>query len=122
MLTHSLTDATFSDLSAMAVPPQCLLLVTGQSFTAKRIDPITGRALECLAHAMTYIEQSKPSQPKPTQESVAADQAIRILKALNRQIFAELPNLPERRSLLRLIVERWEISGLRGEEAAISGQ
>ena len=45
-----------------------------------------------------------------------ADQAIAILKGLNRQIFAELPNLPERRTLLRRIVQQWENSGFCEQE------
>ena len=114
MPTRSLPDATLLDLAATAVPPQSARLLTSHGFTAKRMDPMTGRALECLAHAIEYIEETNQFYPSASPEKRAADPAVRILRGLNRQIFAELPNLPERRSLLRRIVDTWENGNLRG--------
>ena len=122
MPISTLTDATFFDLSATAVPPQSITPVHGRGFAVKRMDPFTGRALECLAHAIEHIQEKKLSHAASPAETVAADQAIQILKSLNRQIFAELPNLPERRSLLRLIVQKWEFSRLDAEETTIARQ
>ena len=122
MPMFTFTDATFSDLSATAVPPRRITPVHDRGFAVKRMDPFTGRALEYLAHAIEHIEETKSSQTASTGEAVAADQAIQILRGLNRQIFVDLPNLPERRSLLRLIVQKWELSRLDREETTIRRQ
>lgn len=74
----------------------------------KRMDPVTGRALECLAHAIEYIEDMTPARSATNAEIRAAQDAVCMLKTLNRQIFAQLPNVPERRSLVRLMMDAWE--------------
>lgn len=116
MLSDSFTLATFADLAATAVPAGYMEQVASRGFAAKRMDPMTGRALECLAHAIAYLEEANASAATSTPETVASEQAVRVLKGLNRRIFAELPDLPERRSLLRCIVQSWEILGLCTEE------
>ena len=57
MLIPSLSQATFSDLSATAVSPQSIPSNAGHGFPTKRMDPLTGRALECLVHAMEYLRE-----------------------------------------------------------------
>ncbi len=107
MASLSLTDALFADLSATAVPAQTLAH-NPQSFSVKRLNPLSGRALECLAHAIEYLEDTTPYRTQDTPEIMAADDAVRILKTLNREIFAQLPIALRRRSLLQTIVAGWE--------------
>lgn len=54
---------------------------------AKRLDRQSGRAIECLAHAIEYLEDTKPFSAEATPRLEAINEALAILKARNRDIF-----------------------------------
>lgn len=109
MKTQTIEEATLIDLAATAAPAQRFSSQDRSHFVAKRLDPVSGRALECLAHAIEYLEDEQYAC-EDEKERAGAEQAIAMLKRLNREIFAALPALPERRSLLRRLADHWERS------------
>ena len=121
MKTYTADDATLRDLAATAAPAQRFSQQDRSHFQAKRLDAISGRALECLAHAIEYLEDEQYRCDSEAQR-IAAEEAIATMKRLNREIFAAVPALPERRSLLRLIVDRWERSQQSREESPVAVQ
>ena len=74
-----------------------LQLVTGLSrspfrsletrVVATRLDRSSARAIECLAHAIEYLEDTKPFSAESTPRIAAVEEAIRLLKARNRDVF-----------------------------------
>ncbi len=111
-------NATLRDLAATAAPAQRYSHQDRQHFQAKRLDAVSGRALECLAHAIEYLEDEMYDR-RDEGERAGHEEGVAILKRLNREIFAAIPALPERRSLLRLMVDRWERAH-RAQEGTIS--
>ena len=109
MKVQTYEEATLTDLTATAAPAQRYSRQSRCHFVAKRLDAVNGRALECLAHAIEYLEDEQYTCTEE-KERAGAEQAIAVLKRLNREIFAALPALPERRSLLRRLTDRWERS------------
>ncbi len=118
MKVHTLEEATFIDLTATAAPAQRYTGQSGCHFVAKRLDAVSGRALECLAHAIEYLEDEQYACVEE-KERAGAEQAIATLKRLNREVFAAIPALPERRSLLRRLADRWERSQRDAEPALL---
>ena len=54
---------------------------------ASRLDRQSARAIECLAHAIEYLEDTKPLSAEPTPHIHAVDDAIALLTARNRDVF-----------------------------------
>jgi hypothetical protein len=72
----------------------------------RRISPQAGRALEILAHAIEYLTDQFVHQGLAFSSKDEQMEAVRLLMALNRQVYCECPEVPslsERcRALLRL--------------------
>ena len=74
-----------------------LQLVTGISrspfrsfetrITATRLDRHSARGIECLAHAIEYLEDTKPISAEKTPRIEAVEDAVTLLKARNRELF-----------------------------------
>ena len=54
---------------------------------ASRLDRQSARAIECLAHAIEYLEDTKPLTAETTPRTKAVEDAVTMLKARNRDIF-----------------------------------
>lgn len=54
----------------------------------RRLDRQSARAIECLAHAIEYLEDTTPLHAPPTSRTRACVEAISMLKSRNREIFA----------------------------------
>ena len=54
---------------------------------ASRLDRQSARAIECLAHAIEYLEDTKPLSAEVTPRSKAMEDAIALLTARNRDVF-----------------------------------
>ena len=72
-------------------------LVTGRSqnpfrsfethLVASRLDRQSARAIECLAHAIEYLEDTRPISAESTPRLAAMEDAVALLKTLNRDVF-----------------------------------
>ena len=54
---------------------------------ASRLDRQSARAIECLAHAVEYLEDTKPFTAEATPRTKAVEDAVVLLTARNRDIF-----------------------------------
>jgi hypothetical protein len=67
----------------------------------RRISPKAGRALEILSHAIEYLADEYVHRGKTFSAEDPEVQAVKILMALNRQIYFEYPVLPSFAQRLR---------------------
>ena len=84
----------------------------------RRLSPQNGRAIEILAHAIEYLEDTSPLSYQPCARSLAMEDAIALLKSRNREIYADAPIRVSRRvrtqqMFLRLLRTRPPQAGLR---------
>lgn len=72
----------------------------------RRIDPVSGRALEILGHAIDYLTDEMVYQGQSTCTNDGRLEAVQLLMAVNRQVYYQCPEVltfAERfRSLLHL--------------------
>ena len=52
-----------------------------------RMDRQTAKAVDCLAHAIEYLEDTMPLTAEATARTIASGQAVELLKCLNRNLF-----------------------------------
>ena len=90
MNSATLTQATLSDLSATAVPATFLAPTHALPGTGRELDRRSRHALEVLAHAIEYLEDTTPFHHGPTPRSQANLAAIEILKQNNRLLHREI--------------------------------
>ncbi len=57
------------------------------SISTVRLDRQSARAIECLAHAIEYLEDTKPFSAATTPRIEAVEGAIALLRARNREVF-----------------------------------
>lgn len=72
----------------------------------RRIDPVSGRALEILGHAIEYLTDELVHSGEMISASNGRVEAIQLLMALNRHVYSECPEVQtfadRCRSFLRL--------------------
>jgi hypothetical protein len=77
-----------------------------RSSRMRRIDPLSGHALEILSHAIEYLTDELVHSGEMISANNARVDAIQLLMALNRQVYYACPEEPtfadRCRSLLRL--------------------
>jgi hypothetical protein len=70
----------------------------------RRISPEAGRALEILSHAIEYITDEFVHEGSLLVYEDAHLEAVRLLKAFNRQIYFECPVVPTLRERCRSLL------------------
>lgn len=100
-----MATSTTADLSLPAeVSAERALL--GRTKRRRSIDPVSGRALEILGHAIEYLTDELAHRGSSVTASDPEVEAIQLLMSLNRQIYLQCPEVKrfgERcRSLLHL--------------------
>jgi hypothetical protein len=68
----------------------------------RRIDPLSGRALEILGHAIEYLADEYAFSGGPLSADHPVVEAMQILKARNREIYLACPVIPT-------LAERWRL-------------
>jgi hypothetical protein len=82
----------------------------------RRVGPGAGRALEILRHAIEYLVAESFREGKSFSAGDPQMEAVRLLMALNRQVYFECPvvlTLPERLRRLVSILRGWRVSRQR---------
>jgi len=59
----------------------------------RRIDPVSGRALEILGHAIEYLTDELANGGGPLSAGNPQVEAIQLLMSLNRQVYFECPEV-----------------------------
>ncbi len=65
-----------------------------------RLDRQSARAIECLAHAIEYLEDTRPFSPEPTPRLIAVEESVTLLKACNRQVFFACSTQSQRNAVI----------------------
>jgi hypothetical protein len=60
----------------------------------RHISPQAGRALEILGHSIEYLIDEADFEGKPFNDGDPRCQAVKLLMALNREIYFECPEVP----------------------------
>jgi hypothetical protein len=66
----------------------------GGSRCHRRISPQAGHALEMLGHAIEYLTDEYVHEGRSLSSGDAQVKAVRLLMALNREIYLECPKVP----------------------------
>jgi hypothetical protein len=72
--------------------------------TNRRITPQAGRALELLAHAIEYLTSENVDTDLTFSARNEQLQAVKLLMALNRQVYFECPEVPSFSERCRALV------------------
>lgn len=78
---------------------------------ATRLDRHSARAIECLAHAIEYLEDTKPISAERTPRIEGMEDAVTLLKARNRDVFFACSTASQ-----RIAVARWTDSLSTGDD------
>jgi hypothetical protein len=70
----------------------------------RRVTPRAGRAIEILAHAIEYLTDEFVHQGFTFSARNEQLEAVRILMALNRQVYFECPEVPTLRERCRTLL------------------
>jgi hypothetical protein len=70
----------------------------------RRVTPQAGRAIEILAHAIEYLTDEFVHQGFTFSARNEQLEAVRILMALNRQVYFECPEVPTLRERCRTLL------------------
>ena len=65
-----------------------------------RLDRQSARAIECLAHAIEYLEDTRPFSPEPTPRLAAIEESVALLKARNREVFFACSTQSQRNAVI----------------------
>ncbi len=68
--------------------------------TTNRVDRQHARAIECLAHAIEYLEDTRPVSWERTPRLTAMEESVSILKACNRGVFFSCSTESQRNAVL----------------------
>ena len=84
----------------------------------RALTPARGRALETLAHAIEYLEDTAPLSIESTPRTLAILEAATILKSLNRDVYLEAPERKSHSDRARLFLRLLLIGGGRRSQPA----
>ena len=70
----------------------------------RRITPQAGRALEILGHAIEYLTDEFVNRGESFSAHDGQLEAVRLLMALNRQVYFECPEVPSFRERCRALL------------------
>jgi hypothetical protein len=91
---------------SLSTPVSAVQTLPGRTNRRRHIDPVSGRALEVLGHAIEYLTDELVIQSDLIFANDPRVEAIQLLMTLNRQIYLQCPEvrtLGDRcRSLLHL--------------------
>jgi hypothetical protein len=79
---------------SIPAPAQAVPVTLMRSNRRRRITPQAGRALETLAHAIEYLTDEYAHQNLAFASKNEQLEAVRLLMALNRQVYFECPEIP----------------------------
>jgi hypothetical protein len=84
-----------STTNGFPIPDSAANACTGRvKLVHRRISPQAGHALEILGHAIEYLIDEADSEGKPFEDSDPRCQAVKIMMALNREIYFACPEVP----------------------------
>ena len=100
-MATTMTTGLSIPASAQAVPS-----VRVRSNRRRSITPQAGRALEILSHAIEYLSDEFVHQGLAFSSRDEQLQAVRLLMALNRQVYFECPEVPTFGERCRALLHR----------------
>jgi hypothetical protein len=91
-------------ITGISIPASVSAVHIARERTNRRIPPQAGRARELLAHAIEYLT-SEYVQTDPTFSARKEQlEAVKLLMALNRQVYFECPEAPSFSERCRMLV------------------
>ena len=80
--------------TSFSIPAAAPVVSASRDSARRRITPQAGRALEILGHAIEYLIDEHIHDGMPISSSKEQEEAVKLLMALNRQVYFECPVVP----------------------------
>jgi hypothetical protein len=80
--------------TSLSIPVAAPVVSSARVSARRRIDPRAGHALEILGHAIDYLIDEYRHEGMPISSCKAQEEAVKMLMALNRQVYFECPFVP----------------------------
>ena len=77
-----------------------LVHVSLKTATCIHVDEQQSRAIKCLAHAIEYLDDTKPFSAERTPRLTAVEQSITLLRTCNREVFLSCSTESQRNAVM----------------------